>query len=243
MNSPQSTVIFVHSTAHWEAIQKQRAQLLGVKPEPGLIKKEKKAAPPSVKSKRPNVGSEISRRRKRWVNNNYFGDNFSDHPQAVLYAEDLRPPGYIYKHCNTRILEQDTMIKSRPQHIVPTILNRHIRRDLKKTHISQGLVTKFESMLMEFIDTWLDDLEQLDNVYLQIASNNQFERYVVHTLSQYYGLESFSETNDQNIRSTFIFHPAYMDYITKGSKEINYLDAADWIMPQNSFFDYLFNNK
>lgn len=49
------------------------------------------------------------------------------------------------------------------------------------------------------------------------------------------------ETNDQNIRTTFIFHPAYMDYITKGSKEINYLDAADWIMPQNSFFDYLFN--
>ncbi|GAA5808938.1 hypothetical protein MFLAVUS_002338 [Mucor flavus] len=236
MHSPQSTVIFVHSTAHWEAIQRQRAQLLGVKPEPEPIKKEKKAAPLSVKSRRPNVGSETSRRRKRWVNN-----NFSNHPQAVLYAEDLRPPGYIYKHHDTLILEQDITIKSRPQHIAPTILNRHIRHDLKKTHISQGLVSKYESMLMEFIDAWLDNLEELENACLQIASNNQFERYVVHTLSQYYGLESFSETNDQNIRTTFIFHPAYMDYITKGSKEINYLDAADWIMPQNSFFDYLFN--
>lgn len=70
MHSPQSTVIFVHSTAHWEAIQKQRAQLLGVKPEPEpAVKKERKTPlPPSVKSRKYNVGSETSRRRKRWVN-------------------------------------------------------------------------------------------------------------------------------------------------------------------------------
>lgn len=123
-------------------------------------------------------------------------DNFSDHPQAVLYAEDLRPPGYVYKHHDASILEGDDIViePTTVQPVVlPTILSRHIRHNLKKTHISQGLVSKYESQFLEFIDNWLDDPERLDKVCLQIASENQFERYVLHTMSQYYGFQSFSK--------------------------------------------------
>lgn len=120
-------------------------------------------------------------------------DNFSEHPQAVLYAEDLRPPGYSYKHHDASILEGETIIEPIEPVILPTILSRHIRHDLKKAHISQGLVSNYESQLVEFIDVWLDNLELLDNICLEISSNNQFERYVLHTISQYYGLSSFSK--------------------------------------------------
>lgn len=70
MISPPSTVIFVHSTAHWEAIQQQRSQLLGVPPAPEHAepRRIKKPAPADEKIKRSHVGSAGSRRRKRWTN-------------------------------------------------------------------------------------------------------------------------------------------------------------------------------
>lgn len=90
--SQQSTVIFVHSTAHWEAIQQQRAQLLGLIPpsdhassstsspspsSPAPLQHQKKerkhsssAAASSVK--RLNIRKEGSRRRNRWTNSKYF---------------------------------------------------------------------------------------------------------------------------------------------------------------------------
>lgn len=125
-------------------------------------------------------------------------DNFSEHPQAVLYAEDLRPPGYVHKHHDASILLQQSDSSALVENdaektIVPTILSRHIRHDLKKAHISQGLVTNFESQLIEFIDTWLEDPDDMSKVCLQLGSNNQFERYVLHTMSQYYGFCSFSK--------------------------------------------------
>jgi hypothetical protein len=71
----QSTVIFVHSTAHWESIQQQKAQLLGVKPLPENIpkpvnEKKPKASEPTKKDPRRShlIGKEGSRRRKRWTN-------------------------------------------------------------------------------------------------------------------------------------------------------------------------------
>lgn len=80
-------------------------------------------------------------------------------------------------------------------HALPHNLPRHVRHDLKKAHISKGLVTNYESQLIQFIDVWLNDTQCLDNACLQIqvVSNNQFERYVVHTMSRYYGFASFSE--------------------------------------------------
>lgn len=133
--------------------------------------------------------------------------NFSDHPTAVLYAEDLRPPGYESSHSHNHnhrrkvvaeILATDedmedmTMVEDK-EDALPRILTRHIRHDLKKLHISQGLVANYESQLVQFIDLWLEDLECLDHVYTKVISKNQFERYVLHTMSRYYGFHSFSK--------------------------------------------------
>lgn len=56
------------------------------------------------------------------------------------------------------------------------------------------------------------------------------------------------ETNDQNNRITYIFHPAYLDYITKNrvletvSAVVDFKEETEsWMMPEKSFFDYLFN--
>jgi hypothetical protein len=75
----QSTVIFVHSTAHWESIQQQKAQLLGVKPLPETVPKQvddkkPKANEPRKKDPRKShlIGKEGSRRRKRWTNSKVF---------------------------------------------------------------------------------------------------------------------------------------------------------------------------
>lgn len=76
----QSTVIFVHSTAHWEAIQQQKAQILGVS-SPSVKEQEEKrriehAQRQSAqqqeleRQKKPSrlIGKEGSRRRQRWTN-------------------------------------------------------------------------------------------------------------------------------------------------------------------------------
>lgn len=72
----QSTVIFVHSTAHWESIQQQKAQLLGVKPQPEQVPKkitQDKTPKANESTKKDSlrshlIGKEGSRRRKRWTN-------------------------------------------------------------------------------------------------------------------------------------------------------------------------------
>lgn len=78
----QSTVIFVHSTAHWEAIQQQRAQILGVASPSAEEQEEKKRLKQAqrqsfereqhVPRKKPSrlIGKEGSRRRQRWTNSN-----------------------------------------------------------------------------------------------------------------------------------------------------------------------------
>ncbi|CEP10088.1 hypothetical protein [Parasitella parasitica] len=208
MQQPQSTVIFVQSTAHWKAIQQQRAQLLEVTSPPSsappsepspprVIHREPKQAP----TKKPSrlIGKEGSRRRNRWTNN-----TFADHPLAVLYAEDLCPPGYEAKTpkydfglilADQEDEEQVIIPKQQIVQVKAHNLPRHVRHSLKKTHISKGLVTNYESQLIEFIDIWLNDVECLENACLKIyvASNNQFERYVLHTMSRYYGFSSFSK--------------------------------------------------
>ncbi|OBZ84286.1 hypothetical protein A0J61_07663 [Choanephora cucurbitarum] len=252
----QSTVIFVHSTAHWESILQQRAQLLGLQREssqerqskPVRVQKQSKPEEPKKEPRLHLIGKEGSRRRKRWTNN-----NFLDHPSAVLYAEDLRPPGYD----DAPKKKRQMFVDLEEHHSDPSIideeedkayvpLSRHIRHDLKKAHISQSLVSNYELQLIQSITEWMKDIHALDNACfkIQVVSNNQFERYVLHTMSRYYGLYSFSETDQDDCRVTFICHPAYIDYVTKQDKEsIDYLDVAEWTMPEKTFFDYLFDRK
>jgi hypothetical protein len=147
--------------------------------------------------------------------------NFSEHPTAVLYAEDLRPPGYescnSYNHRKVAAeilitqeeddiaINDDDTVEDK-QDILPQILTRHIRHDLKKLHISQGLVTNYELQLVQFIDLWLDDPKCLDHVYTKVISKNQFERYVLHTMSRYYGFHSFSKVFANEKKTTGINH-------------------------------------
>lgn len=52
------------------------------------------------------------------------------------------------------------------------------------------------------------------------------------------------ETNADNVRVTFICHPAYTNYVTtKDVESIDYEDMENWIMPEKSFFDYLFHQQ
>lgn len=50
------------------------------------------------------------------------------------------------------------------------------------------------------------------------------------------------KTNDQNQRLTYICHPAYLNYVTKHNVEIDYSQIEDWLMPERSFFEYLFHS-
>ncbi|KAI7904017.1 uncharacterized protein BX663DRAFT_506124 [Cokeromyces recurvatus] len=262
----QSTVIFIQSTAHWEAIQRQKAQLLGIKPssEPERpqtssvnVNKKPTSKEKDTSSRRSQwIGKEGSRRRQRWLNN-----NFLNHPSAVLYAEDLRPPGYNNQDYDKYELDVAASVLCSTDDdnllfdgeglednnvLLPHALSRNVRYNLKKTHVSKILVSNYESQLMQFINLWLDDLKCLDKAYLEIkvVSNNQFERYILHTMCRYYGLYSFSKTDEQNNRITYICHPAYINYVTKQDVEsIDYIDAANWTMPEKSFYEYLFNQK
>ncbi|KAI8647762.1 hypothetical protein BD408DRAFT_407779 [Parasitella parasitica] len=261
MKQPQSTVIFVQSTAHWEAIQQQRAQILGVTSSPPTTPTTSDLSPPRMVSREPKqasskkpsrlIGKEGSRRRNRWTNN-----TFADHPSAVLYAEDLRPPGYeanppkydiglLVANQQDQDQEQATSTHQNVQEKAHN-LSRRVRHSLKKTHISKSLITNYESQLIEFIHVWLNDVECLENACLKIhvASNNQFERYVLHLMSRYYGFSSFSKTNDQSQRITYICHPAYLDYVSNdrlSTTAIDYSLLQHWLMPEKSFFEYLFH--
>jgi hypothetical protein len=55
---------------------------------------------------------------------------------------------------------------------------------------------------------------------------------------------SLGVTNDHDDRETYIFHPAYTGYITKNDAlSIDFKEAANWVMPERSFFEYLFQPR
>jgi hypothetical protein len=81
LQQSQSTVIFVQSTAHWEAIQQQRAHLIGVTPpttptiessQSKIINRKPMQEPPTRKKTSHLIGKEGSRRRQRWTNSIVF---------------------------------------------------------------------------------------------------------------------------------------------------------------------------
>ncbi|CAO3594901.1 unnamed protein product [Absidia cylindrospora] len=103
-------VFFVESTAHWEALQRERAQFHHSST-PSLSS-ERTFTPSSRKQHATKsttlegdsltsrfalaAGKPGSRRRKRWDNN-----HLKDNPAAILYPEDLKPPGH--QHSTSRI--------------------------------------------------------------------------------------------------------------------------------------------
>jgi hypothetical protein len=121
----------------------------------------------------------------------------------VLYAEDLRPPGYgtdkpLFKWTDKADLALDTdttlVVDDGNDDITFLHLSRYMRHNLKRAQVPEGLVSTYESILVEFIDKWMDDPELLDTCFLELqVGSNRFERYVIHAMARYYGFYSFSK--------------------------------------------------
>ncbi|KAI9029567.1 hypothetical protein CLU79DRAFT_734648 [Phycomyces nitens] len=170
--------------------------------------KPKKAKKRSVEkdtlSRRSNlaIGKEGSRRRQRWDNN-----NFSENPVAVLYSEDLRPPGYnrsknVFQWNSIALNEEEPESVEEDNQTIPirnTVvpLSRSVRKDLKRAHLPLGLVSSYEDQLMRFIATQQRrppgevDAQDLCLVW---EISDRFVRWFVHAMCDYYSLESFSKS-------------------------------------------------
>ncbi|ORZ22381.1 hypothetical protein BCR42DRAFT_406073 [Absidia repens] len=173
-------VFFVESTAHWEALQRERAQFHHSST-PSLSS-ERSFTPSSRKQQHATkstskgdalasrftlaAGKPGSRRRKRWDNN-----HLKDNPAAILFPEDLKPPGH--QHSTSRILhfqgqledgvEDDTIaiddigdtdIENNYNDLSVTdlpSLTRQMRYGLKRQHIPEGWVSYYEQQLLEFL--------------------------------------------------------------------------------------------
>ncbi|KAF7729577.1 hypothetical protein EC973_004252 [Apophysomyces ossiformis] len=208
------------------------------------------------------VGKEGSRRRQRWDNS-----NFSDHPSAVLFAEDLRPPGYgdrptfHWVHDNEpvdELLEDVMSLQEEEQETVGeddhtrletmAPLSRKARQMLKKSRVPKGLVSLYEQRLLTFMERWREGKADVET-HLIFEIGNPFKRWVIHLMCQYYRLSSFSKTVRDGRRLMYICHQAHLSYITKNGSQcaLGIIEdlrnvPADWNVPQQLFSDYLFAN-
>ncbi|KAI9301080.1 hypothetical protein BJ944DRAFT_272017 [Cunninghamella echinulata] len=189
------------------------------------------------------VGKEGSRRRQRWNNN-----QFNDHPYAVLYEDDLCIPGYpqvdaFWTHPDVILLmdesdyydengdfimnELDLYISSSsPSNLKDNNhinIPHHVRQDLKKQHIPQGVVFHYEQQLINFINNYDNHHESSDLIW---SMDNSYIRFLLHQMSRYYQLESYSEKN-QDECYIFISLPSSLQ---------------EYQFPDRSFFDYLFTS-
>ncbi|KAK9703095.1 hypothetical protein K7432_010912 [Basidiobolus ranarum] len=131
----------------------------------------------SLKS-RESQGKEGSRRRKRYDN-----DHFTHLPHAVLNPKDLAPPGYpmeaprfhfkydramqqVLQHNFIHDIDLQSMERGPSQHPESqSYIHRSIRRELKKAHVSEGVVERHEIELIEFIKQVLSkENSQLHNM-------------------------------------------------------------------------------
>ncbi|KAF7721101.1 hypothetical protein EC973_005402 [Apophysomyces ossiformis] len=196
------------------------------------------------------VGKEGSRRRQRWDNN---------HPLAILDSDDMRPPGYgldrpsfhwTYDHpdIDMTILDELDLPGADGCQSINVPLTRKMRQILKRTHIPAGLVKYYEIELLDFVrrgrtasQSW-----HKEEMYLLWDIPDSFSRWIVHTMCQYYGLYSFSQTTMDDRRLTFVCHPAHVAYIFGDAAdaihfgaEMEEPDSLDWTTPEPLFSDYV----
>ncbi|KAI8338981.1 hypothetical protein BC941DRAFT_263796 [Chlamydoabsidia padenii] len=154
------------------------------------------------------VGKEGSRRRQRYDNG-----RFTFHPCAILYEEDLVPPGY-----------QQT---NKPfwSHHSTSLISHRIHQGLKKQHVPQGMVRHYEQLLVDFILECDDDD---DGSLMVLDIDNPFARFVIHTMCRYYQMESYSKQHHGK-SLLYVTHPPYLDNVKQHSTR------------GRSFFDYLYS--
>ncbi|KAI9300725.1 hypothetical protein BJ944DRAFT_19437 [Cunninghamella echinulata] len=173
-------VFFVESSAHWEAIQRERAQFHNSTTSPIQIDKRIiSTKPKSCKSierasleKRNTllVGKEGSRRRQRW-NNSHLKDN----PLAVLHTEDLKLPGYEQSYRPSLWKDNEFDIETLIDNNQEINFNgesdknnnndddddrftitKKMRHDIKRHHIPEGYVQLYENEILDFISRQTD---------------------------------------------------------------------------------------
>ncbi|KAI8089709.1 uncharacterized protein BX664DRAFT_333692 [Halteromyces radiatus] len=243
-------VFFVESTAHWEALQRERAQFhtTTISPEPiQQYKKTKHTSSrqsPSQTNRPILLGKEGSRRRKRWENN-----NLKDNPLAVLYTEDLKPPGHQQNSSpNTKYLEWQSLPENMKEDMemikyqdntkddnkttLPS-LTRQMRIGLKKHHIPEGWITFYEQQLLQFLSQQRQYHQEQDVTLLKNNNNNtliweiddSYLRFIGHAICRYYNVNSYTETTLDGRKITFV----------------ECLDIDQLHTPSISFFDYIKN--
>ncbi|RUP42926.1 hypothetical protein BC936DRAFT_137883 [Jimgerdemannia flammicorona] len=104
-------------------------------------------------------------------------DNFVDHPHAVLRSEDLPAPGYhldapkfhwsydtALAHLAVSDLDQilhadsRTHVPRHPSQSEPHVrIRRSVRQELKRSHVPEGTVRRFEAELVEFLERYGDE--------------------------------------------------------------------------------------
>ncbi|KAI8342793.1 hypothetical protein BC941DRAFT_413855 [Chlamydoabsidia padenii] len=198
-------VFFVESTAHWEALQRERAQFHSTTTTTDhhiITKKQPHGNKLPQRDSTANriamsVGKPGSRRRKRWDNN-----HLKDNPAAVLYPEDLKPPG----HPPSRVsflqwdMEDDdtTLDNNNDDDIYLPHLTRQMRHGLKRHHIPEGWVMQYEQQLVNFLS------RQDENELLTWEIDDSYLRWLAHAICRYHNVDSYSETTQDGRRLTFV---------------------------------------
>ncbi|SAM03575.1 hypothetical protein [Absidia glauca] len=240
-------IFFVESTAHWEAMQREKAQFhstTSASPDHTTAMPTKKQQQPlskppplqrdSLASRNAlAVGKPGSRRRNRWDNN-----HLKDNPKAVLYQEDLKPPGHQHSSSSISFLqwqwdsdgeddlaltENDFDNDSNGPH-----LTRQMRHGLKRHHIPEGWVMQYEKELLDYLsrrqhqDKPDEGLSQHHKT-LTWEIDDSYLRWIVHAICRYYNVDSYSETTQDGRRVTIV----------------NWTADHQLERPQVSFLDYI----
>ncbi|CAO3638706.1 unnamed protein product [Cunninghamella echinulata] len=209
-------VFFVESSAHWEAIQRERAQFHNSST--SLIQPDKRITTTKPKGYKPIeraslekrntllIGKEGSRRRQRW-NNSHLKDN----PLAVLHAEDLKLPGYeqsyrpsLWKNNEFNIetiIDNNQEINFNGENDDNNddddgrfTITKRMRHDIKRHHIPEGYVQLYENEILDFISRQNDkNNDGNDDHTLTWEVNDNYHRWIVHILCRYYNLSSNSK--------------------------------------------------
>ncbi|RUS13266.1 hypothetical protein BC937DRAFT_95603, partial [Endogone sp. FLAS-F59071] len=213
-------------------------------------------------------------------------DHFIDHPHAVLRTEDLPSPGYpldapkFHWSCDAttghltsadldRLLYADLRRPPPPRPNHPHI-RRTVRQELKRSHVPEGTVQKFEAELIEFLERC--SKEEGEWIVIEDEMNEEGEVLVTREKEEEDDEEGEESTEEGTMYlvweigdkfSRYIVHSMCQYYnlvsfskTTKGGRRLTYVchpryqsqssdsEESDTdvatSIPPRTFFDYLF---
>ncbi|CAO3598681.1 unnamed protein product [Absidia cylindrospora] len=172
------------------------------------------------------VGKEGSRRRQRYDN-----AQFTHHPCAVLYEDDLYSPGYhpmkeaLWSQpeiaawfLDTEDDDDDRLFSMKTTYVADgisqqyTTISHRIHQDLKRKHVPSGFVFHYEQALNDFI-THGDSNSNINPDYsMAFEVNNPFDRFVIHTMCRFHSIESYSKILYILLSSLIFQYIVFTDY-------------------------------